>query len=203
VSAPEDIAPSANSKWPGRGLVAWFAGNPVAANLLMLLFIVGGGLTAALMPTEVFPTLSPRSIQVSTFYPGATPGDVEESITRRVEEAVLGLDGVERVRSVASEGRGTVTVELADFADAQVVKDDVETAVESLTDFPSGKRRTAPDPHPAARHDGPVHRPDRPGFGADPARGGRTRRARASVPGRHFDRQPARRAPVRNFDLGR
>jgi multidrug efflux pump subunit AcrB len=136
VSKPGDIPPSAHSSWPGRGLVAWFAGNPVAANLLMVLFIVGGGLTAALMPTEVFPTLSPRSIQVSTFYPGATPGDVEESITRRVEEAVLGLDGVERVRSVASEGRGTVTVELTDFADAQVVKDDVETAVESLIDFP-------------------------------------------------------------------
>lgn len=136
MSASRDIAPSAHSNWPGRGLVAWFASNPVAANLLMLLFIVGGGLTAALMPTEVFPTLSPRSIQVSTFYPGATPGDVEESITRRVEEAVLGLDGVERVRSVASEGRGTVTVELTDFADAQVVKDDVETAVESLIDFP-------------------------------------------------------------------
>ncbi len=136
MSAPGDIPPSAHANWPGRGLVAWFANNTVAANLLMLLFIVGGALTAALMPTEVFPTLSPRSVQVATFYPGATPGDVEESITRRVEEAVLGLDGVERVRSVASEGRGTVTVELTDFADAQVVKDDVETAVDGLIDFP-------------------------------------------------------------------
>lgn len=136
MTEPSSLPPSAHANWPGRGLVAWFAQNPVAANLLMLLFIVGGGLTAALMPTEVFPTLSPRSVQVSVIYPGATPGDVEESITRRVEEAVLGLDGVERVRSVASESRGTITVELADFADAQEVKDDVETAVDSLTDFP-------------------------------------------------------------------
>lgn len=136
MSDPDSIPPSAHAGWPGRGLVAWFAKNPVAANLLMILLIVGGGLTAALIPTEVFPTLSPRSVQVSVVYPGATPGDVEESITRRVEEAVLGLDGVDRARSVASEGRGTVTVELADFADAQVVKDDVETAVNALIDFP-------------------------------------------------------------------
>ena len=136
MTGPDPLPPSANSNWPARGLVSWFARNPVAANLLMVLFIVGGALTTLLIPTEVFPTLSPRSIQVSVIYPGATPGDVEESITRRVEEAVLGLDGVDRVRSVASEGRGTITVELADFADPQVVKDDVETAVDGLTDFP-------------------------------------------------------------------
>jgi multidrug efflux pump subunit AcrB len=130
------IPPSINSGWPGKGLVSWFARNPVAANLLMVLFLLGGALTAFAIPTEVFPTLSPRSVQVSVIYPGATPGEVEESITRRMEEAVLGLEGVERVRSVASEGRGTVTVELMDFVDAQIVKDDVETAIDSLADFP-------------------------------------------------------------------
>ena len=130
------IPPSANSGWPGKGLVGWFVDNPVAANLLMILFLAGGFVTALTMPTEVFPTLSPGQVQVSVIYPGATPGDVEESVTRRIEESVLGIDGVERVRSVASEGRGTVTVELRQFADAQVVKDDVETAVDSIADFP-------------------------------------------------------------------
>lgn len=130
------IPPSAKENWPGKGLVGWFVDNPVAANLLMILFLAGGFVTALTMPTEVFPTLSPGQVQVSVIYPGATPGDVEESITRRVEEAVLGIDGVERVRSVASEGRGTVTVELRQFADAQIVKDDVETAVDSIADFP-------------------------------------------------------------------
>ncbi|MGJ3232457.1 MAG: efflux RND transporter permease subunit [Oceanicaulis sp.] len=128
--------PSANADWPGKGLVGWFVDNPVAANLLMWLFLLGGFVTAVTMPTEVFPTIPPGQVQVSVIYPGATPGDVEESVTRRIEESVLGLDGVERVRSVASEGRGTVTVELRQFADAQLVKDDVETAVDSIADFP-------------------------------------------------------------------
>lgn len=135
----DEIAPSAGSGWPGKGLVGWFVRNPVAANLLMILFLAGGLVTAFSMPTEVFPTISPGQVQVSVIYPGATPGDVEESVTRRVEEAVLGIDGVDRVRSVASEGRGTVTVELRRFADAQVVKDDVETAVDTLADFPPGE----------------------------------------------------------------
>ncbi len=125
-----------NAAIPFAGLIRWFVSNPVAANLLMVLFLMGGAITAFTMPTEVFPTLSPNSVQVAVIYPGATPEDVEESVTRRVEEAVLGLDGVDRVRSVASEGRGTVTVELEDFADAQIVKDDVETAVDTIVDFP-------------------------------------------------------------------
>ncbi len=121
---------------PRAGLLGWFVGNPVAANLLMILFLLGGAIATTSLPTEVFPTVDPRQVQVAVFYPGATPEDVEESITRRVEEAVLGLDGVERVRSSAVEGVGRITVELLDFADAQRVKDDVETAVDALVDFP-------------------------------------------------------------------
>lgn len=129
-------AKSGNPGFPGVGLIGWFVRNPVAANLLMVLFLIGGAVTAATMRTEVFPTLTPGVVQVAVIYPGATPEDVEESITRRIEEAVLGIEGVDRVRSVASEARGTVTVELLDFADPQTVKDDVETAVDSLLDFP-------------------------------------------------------------------
>lgn len=127
---------SVDHGFPGAGLIGWFVRNPVAANLLMILFLIGGALTAANMHTEVFPTVDPRTITVAVIYPGATPEEVEESITRRVEEAILGIDGVDRVRSVASESRGTITVELRDFADSQQVKDDVETAVDSLIDFP-------------------------------------------------------------------
>ncbi|MCC5997077.1 MAG: efflux RND transporter permease subunit [Oceanicaulis sp.] len=137
MTGPDPSTPSSLTEdWPGKALTAWFVRNPVAANLLMVLFLVGGALTAATLPTEVFPSLSPRAVQIAVIYPGATPGEVEESVTRRVEEAVRGLDGVDRVRSVASEGRGTVTVQLRDFADAQVVKTDVETAVNGIANFP-------------------------------------------------------------------
>ncbi len=119
-----------------RGLIAWFIANPVAANLLMLVLLVGGALSAVNMRSQVFPTISPGTVIVTVPYPGATPAEVEEGVTRRVEEAVLGIDGVKRVTSTASEDVGVVTIETNDFADRNLVKDDVESAVDRLSDFP-------------------------------------------------------------------
>ncbi|MEM7203792.1 MAG: efflux RND transporter permease subunit [Planctomycetota bacterium] len=120
----------------GGGLVAWFAGNHVAANLLMLLLMVGGGVIASSTRVEVFPEIDPRTITVNVPYPGATPVEVEEGICRRVEEAVTGIQGVERIRSESREGVGTVTVELEESADDREVLDDVKSAVESIQAFP-------------------------------------------------------------------
>ncbi len=119
-----------------RGLINWFISNPVAANLLMIVLLVGGALSALNLRSQVFPTISPGTVIVTVPFPGATPAEVEEGITRRVEEAVLGIDGVKRVTSNASENVGIVTIETNDFADRDVVKDDVESAVDRLSDFP-------------------------------------------------------------------
>jgi multidrug efflux pump subunit AcrB len=117
-------------------LVGWFAANKVAANIVMVFLLVSGFISVRGMVTETFPSMDPRTITIATPYPGATPYDVEESITRRVEEAVTGIEGVKRVTSKASEGAGVVTVEMEDFADQRQVLDDVETAVDRLVDFP-------------------------------------------------------------------
>ncbi len=119
-----------------RGLIAWFIANPVAANLLMIVLLVGGALSAFNLRSQVFPTISPGTVIVTVPFPGATPAEVEEGVTRRVEEAVLGIDGVKRVTSNASENVGIITIETNDFADREVVKDDVESAVDRLSDFP-------------------------------------------------------------------
>jgi multidrug efflux pump subunit AcrB len=119
-----------------RSLIDWFIRNPVAANLLMVVLLVGGALSAVNLQRQVFPTISPGTVVVTVPFPGATPAEVEEGVTRRVEEAVLGIDGVKRVTSTASENVGRVVVETSDFADMQVVKDDIESAVDRLSDFP-------------------------------------------------------------------
>ncbi|MBT8066918.1 MAG: efflux RND transporter permease subunit [Gammaproteobacteria bacterium] len=125
--------PSRNAN---RGIVMRFIRNPVAANLLMVVLLIGGAVSAFRLQSQVFPTISPRTVTVTVPFPGATPAEVEEGITRRVEEAVLGIDGVKRVSSTASENVGTVVIETNDFADRQLVKDDVESAVDRLSDFP-------------------------------------------------------------------
>ena len=97
-SKPQPLSGAA----PGRGLISWFARNPVAANLLMVVLLVGGALSAVNLQRQVFPTISPGTVVITVPYPGATPAEVEEGVTRRVEEAVLGIDGVKRVTSTAS-----------------------------------------------------------------------------------------------------
>ncbi|MDJ0909323.1 MAG: efflux RND transporter permease subunit [Woeseiaceae bacterium] len=133
--AHTDTANPETSQQQG-GLIAWFVNNTVAANLLMVVLLVGGALAAMNLRSQVFPTISPGTVQVTVPFPGATPAEVEEGITRRVEEAVLGIDGVKRVTSTASEGVGSITIETSDFADRNRVKDDVESAVDRLSDFP-------------------------------------------------------------------
>ncbi|NNE37429.1 MAG: efflux RND transporter permease subunit, partial [Gammaproteobacteria bacterium] len=119
-----------------RGLIFWFIENHVAANILMILFVVGGIVTIKNMRTETFPSIDPRLVTVSVIYPGASPNEVADSITSRVEEELVGIEGVKRVASTASEGIGIVNIELMDFANADDVYNDVETAVNSLIDFP-------------------------------------------------------------------
>lgn len=126
----------ADEKEDRSGLISWFIDNHVAANILMLVFIVGGIISVTNMRTETFPSVDPRLITVSVSYPGATPNEVADSITNRIEEGLVGIEGVKRVSSTASEGNGVVSVKLLDFANADDVYNDVETAVNSLADFP-------------------------------------------------------------------
>lgn len=123
---------------PGSGLLGWFASNAVTANLLMAILLVGGWMVASGLQSEAFPEIDPRQINISVAYPGATPEEVEDAITRRVEEAVIGIEGVERVTSTAAENSGSVTLELEDFVNAQRVKEDVDNAIGQLADFPPG-----------------------------------------------------------------
>ena len=102
----------------------------------MAVLLLGGFLAARALPSQVFPDIDPQIITVSIPYLGATPSEVEESITRRVDEALRGIDGVDRVLSKASEGYGRITVELKDFANTDKVKDDVQSAVDRIADFP-------------------------------------------------------------------
>ncbi len=119
-----------------KGLFAWFVHNHVAANLLMISLLVSGFVLALTMRVEIFPEIDPRTVTVTVPYPGSTPDEVEESINRRVEEAITGIEGIKKIRSVAAEGVGTVTAELDDHVDDREILDDIKTAVEAIQDFP-------------------------------------------------------------------
>ena len=119
-----------------KGLIAYFAGNPVAANLLMLVGIVGGVVSGLQLAVQNYPDIDLRSVRVTVRAPGFSAQEVEQDINRRVEESVIGLAGVERVVATASENLGRVDVEVATFADSGTVLRDVQSAVDGIENFP-------------------------------------------------------------------
>ena len=90
------------------GPIAWMAGHPVAANLLMAALLIGGIMSALRVRQEVFPEFSLDIIGISVPYPGASPEEVERGIITVIEDAVRGLDGVVILWSVPVRPRATV-----------------------------------------------------------------------------------------------
>ena len=119
-----------------RGPIAWFARNGVAANLIIFVIAVAGILTIPTIKKEVFPEFSSDTISISMVYRGAAPEEVEEAVIVRLEEAIQGLDGVKRIRSTASEGSGSVIVELLPGADVRKALDDIKNRVDAIDTFP-------------------------------------------------------------------
>jgi multidrug efflux pump subunit AcrB len=116
--------------------IAWFVGNPVAANLLLFLIVLGGVATLPSLRLEVYPEISADAITISVDYRGAAPAEVESAICIRIEEKLQGIDGIDRVHSIAQEGNGVVTAELTIDADARRVLDDVKARVDAIDTFP-------------------------------------------------------------------
>jgi multidrug efflux pump subunit AcrB len=118
------------------GFVAWCVRNPVAANLLMMLVMASGLVMLPRIRREVFPEFPADLIHVRVPYPGATPQEVEESICVKVEEAIQGVDGIEKISSNASEGSGLVVVKLLEGTDASRALDDIKARVDAIDTFP-------------------------------------------------------------------
>ena len=124
------------------GALRWMAKNGVAANVLMLVLIVGGLVTLATSITqEVFPEIDLDEIHVRVAYPGASPAEVEQGVVLAIEEAVRGLDGVKEVRSSATEGGATISAKLLLSADPDRALNDIKGAIDRISSFPENVER--------------------------------------------------------------
>ncbi len=119
-----------------RGPIAFMAGHSVAANLIMVMCVVGGFLALRNIKQEVFPEISQDTVTISVSYPGASPEEVESGVVLVIEEAVRGLEGVKEVTSTAAEGSATVVVEMLLGEDLQQLARDVQAEVDRIRTFP-------------------------------------------------------------------
>lgn len=118
-------------------MIAWFAKNDVAANILLVVVMLAGlYFMSAKVPVDMFPDFEVRSVNVTMSLPGASPQEVEEGITIRVEEAVQDLEGIRQMTSVSQEGSASITIEVEDGYDVRELLDDVKIRVDGIANFP-------------------------------------------------------------------
>jgi len=122
-------------------MIAWFARNGVAANLCMLLIVVGGAVSMLFTKKELFPEFSLDTVVIRVPYLGAAPEEVEQGVVIRIEEALEGLDGVDDISSVAQENYGSVSVTMRRGYDIQKLKEDIKTRVDAISTFPEETER--------------------------------------------------------------
>ena len=119
-----------------HALIHWFVHNPVASNLLMMILVVGGLLALPRTHQEEFPTLDVEAVSVRIPYLGAAPAEVESSVCIRVEEAVEGTEGIDKVTSNASEGLCSINIELVSGVDKTKVANEIKSKVDAIDSFP-------------------------------------------------------------------
>ncbi len=119
-----------------QGPIAWMTNHKVAANLLMLIFLLGGIFFSFTIKKEVFPEFDMDEVTVSVAYSGATPEEVEQGIVLATEEAVRGIEGIKKVTSTAREGGASLVLELEQGSDRQKVYQDVKQKVDAITTYP-------------------------------------------------------------------
>ena len=117
-------------------IIAWFAANKVAANLLMAGIIIAGSLSYMRMERETNITVPLPMFQVTVAWPGAAPQEVEEQIVIRIEEALTDLDNVDRIVSRAQEGSGWVFIEAVDGVNTDRFLNEIKNRVDGISTFP-------------------------------------------------------------------
>ena len=107
------------------------------ALVFSLAFIAIGVLSVVGMQRDQFPTVDFEVLSVTTAYPGASPEDVEKSVTNVIEEELLSVSGIKEITSSSREGISSIIVTLeADLKDVTTTKNDVRNAVNRVKSFP-------------------------------------------------------------------
>lgn len=118
-------------------MIAWFAKNDVAANILLVLIMLAGAYVMLnKVPVDLFPEIEVRSVSVSVTLPSASPQEVEEGITIKIEEAVQDIEGIRQINSQSSEGRASVTLSVEEGYDVRELLEEVKIRVDAISNFP-------------------------------------------------------------------
>ncbi|MGL6161454.1 efflux RND transporter permease subunit [Microbulbifer sp.] len=124
-----------------QGIIGWFVRNSKAANLLMIMILIGGIFGIFHIGREVFPAINPGIVRVEISYPGAGPREVEQQVTLRVEQAIADVKGIKEVNSSSMRSHSSVRVQAVDGYDELRLLNDIKVQVDSINTFPADIER--------------------------------------------------------------
>ena len=119
------------------GLIAFFANNSVAANLMMMFIIVMGLWNYKTIQRQMFPNIEFNYISVSAVYRGASPQEIEQSIIIKMEEALKDITEIKESTSRAQRGSGSISLEIDPDKNLSEVLDKVKARIDSIATFPA------------------------------------------------------------------
>ena len=118
---------------------AWAIRNPIPVVLLFIILTLSGSVAFLRMPIKQFPNVQLPIVTVSVTQSGAAPTEMENQITRPIENALTGVAGIKNVSSTVTTGVSSTTLEFELGTDLQKAVDDVRTIVErTRVQLPSG-----------------------------------------------------------------
>ncbi len=124
-----------------RDIVKKFIQFPFYANIIIFILLLGGIIAIFSMKKSFFPEIPSRNITVSVVYPGASPKEMEEGITMRIENSIKGLVGIKEVISSSSENFASVHIETTGDYDLDETLAEVKNAVDGISSFPVNAER--------------------------------------------------------------
>ncbi|HCQ29681.1 MAG TPA: hypothetical protein DIU39_05295 [Flavobacteriales bacterium] len=124
-----------------KNIIAYFIKHPIWANALIVVTFLFGMVSIALLDRSFFPVEEPNRINISVVYPGASPIEIEEGITVKIEQAIRGINGIDEISSTSSENISQVNVVLFKDADIDEALRDIENAVSTISSFPDGAEK--------------------------------------------------------------
>ncbi len=121
-----------------KKIITYFIRYHVAVNVFILAFVVFGIIGIKSLKSSFFPLIESKIISVYITYPGASPQEIEEGITLKIEDNLKGLRGIDRVTSVSQENSGVITVEIEKGKNIDFMLLEIKNAVDRVPSFPTG-----------------------------------------------------------------
>jgi len=124
-----------------RRLITFFVNRPVWGNAFIAIVIIFGAFSLLQTKKSFFPELEPQTIIASVFYPGASPTEMEEGVTIKIEQSIKGLAAIEEINSTSSENIASVRIKAYQDANMDQLLSDIENAINSINSFPAGAEK--------------------------------------------------------------